>query len=95
MTTTTTQTVKISNLTSHNGNEVPNQFEIKTGEGVFFQSYKSIIAFIPNEGKTQLDIKYWDYSVTTSKYRNLFLGEDKKATQRKIDAGEYELTNLN
>lgn len=95
MTNVTAPTLKISNLTSHNGNEVPNQFEIETSEGKFFQSYKSKIVFIPNEGKTQLDSKYWNYSVTTSKYRNIFLGEDKKTTEKKIAAGEYELTNLN
>lgn len=55
-----------------------------------------MIVFIPNNGgKIQLDSQYWDYSKTTGKYRNLFLGEDKKATERKIASGEYELTNLN
>ena len=88
---------QVSNMTSTNGNDVPNQFKIKTSEGTFFQSYSSIIAFKPYDSlkKTQLDSYYWDYSKTTGKYRNMFLGEDKKETQRKIDAGVYELTNLN
>lgn len=87
-------TTKVSQFNGRNG-AVKNQFEITTPEGRYFQSYESVIAFISNDGKTQLDSKYWDYSKTTGKYRNQFLGEDKKATEAKIKAGEYELTNLN
>ena len=58
------------------------------------QSYDSIIVKI-EDGKTYLDSNYWDYSRTTSKYRNLFLGEDKKRTEKKIKEGIYILTNLN
>lgn len=87
--------MRVENMRSGNGNKIANQFEVRTSEGLYFQSYESVIAFIPNEGKTQLDEKYWDYSVTTSKYRNLFLGEDKKETARKIKEGEYILTDLN
>lgn len=88
--------IKIKNLESNKGNKISNQFEIMTEQGKFFQSYDSVIAFIPNDGnKIKLDINYWDYSKTTGKYRNIFLGEDKKETQRKINSGEYELTNLN
>lgn len=89
------QQTKVSQFEGRNG-AVKNQFEITTPQGRIFQSYESVIAFIPNDGgKIQLDSKYWDYSVTTSKYRNQFLGEDKKATEKKIAAGEYELTDLN
>ena len=35
-----------------------------------------------------------DYSVTTGKYRNQFLGETKKETEAKIKSGEYILTDL-
>ena len=87
--------MNVRNIRSNKGNEIPNQFEVTTEKGKFFQSYKSVIAFIPFVGKTQLDSKYWDYSVTTGKYRNIFLGEDKKTTEKKIASGEYELTNLN
>ena len=83
--------VKTENMTSSRGREVPNQFIITTEEGVYFQSYKSIIAFIPEgEGKTQIG-KDWTYSVTTGKYRNQFLGETKKETKAKLDSGEYDL----
>jgi predicted ribonuclease YlaK len=86
----------IRNMTSHNGNEVPNQFIITDENGNrFFQSYKTVISKIDKDGKVSLDADKWDFSVTTSKYRNLFLGEDKKATEKKIKSGDYTLTNLN
>jgi len=74
-----------------------NQFLIHTNEGTYFQSYNSIIAFIPNNGsKTQLDKTYWDYSQTTGRYRNLFLGDEGiKETRQKIADGTYILTDLN
>lgn len=87
---------KIQNMTSSTGNIVPNQFEIFTDKGIFFQSYDSVIAF--KEGKTDkiyLDENKWDYSTTTGTYRNQFLGETKKETQQKIDAGIYTLVDLN
>ena len=74
---------------------VANQFEIYTPKGVYFQSYHSIIAFKPHNGKTQLDEHYWDYSRTTSKYRNEFLRETTQETMHKIKEGEYKLVNLN
>lgn len=81
-------------MTSRNGNDIPNQFIIRTDEGTYFQSYRSIIAFKSN-GEVTLDRNKWDYSVTTGKYRNQFLGETKKETQAKIDSGVYKLTDLN
>ena len=63
--------------------------------GRYFQSYNSIIAFIDTNGSTYLDEDYWAFSVTTGKYRNEFLGEDKKSTIGKINSWEYTLTSLN
>lgn len=84
------------NMLSKHGNSVPNQFIIYTDEGRYFKSYSSIIAFIPNGDKpTILDVNKWDYSVTTGKYRNDFLREYKRDTQRKIDNGTYKLEDLN
>lgn len=85
-------------MTNSNGNKIPNQFIISTPEARYFQSYKSIIVKITYEdGKrvVYLDEYYWDYSRTTGKYRNQFLGEKKAETQAKIDNGEYKLTDLN
>jgi len=92
--------VKVRNMEGRNGNSVPNQFVIETDEGDYFQSYKSIIAFIPSfecndQVAVYLDRNKWDYSVTTGRYRNQFLGETKKETQDRIDGGEYALVDLN
>jgi hypothetical protein len=85
----------VKNMRSPNGNQVPNQFAIHADEGRYFQSYNSIIAFINNKGQVFLDDYYWDYSRTTGKYRNIFLGENKKVTEEKIKSGEYKLKELN
>ena len=88
--------IKVKQMTSpRSGGSVANQFIIYTPKGIYFQSYRSIIAFRPNNGKTVLDEYYWDYSRTTSKYRNEFLGEYIEETRAKIESGEYELQNLN
>jgi hypothetical protein len=73
---------------------VKNQFVIYTDEGQMFQSYDTIIALIDTQGRVFLD-KNWDYSKTTGKYRNKFLGEDKASTERKIKTGEYTIRDLN
>ena len=74
---------------------VKNQFLIHTDEGTYFQSYNTIIAFIDNEGKITLDEDKWDYSVTTSKYRNKFTGLTTQETKKKIESGEIQLVDLN
>lgn len=89
--------VSVRNMTGHSGREVSNQFIITTPEGEFFQSYETVIAHVPEDPAKpiQLDKNNWDYSVTTAKYRNKFLGENKSETARKIKSGEYILTDLN
>lgn len=87
--------VDVQNMQSSRGNDIPNQFEIFTQEGKYFKSYQSMIAFKPFKGKIVLDVNKWDYSVTTGKYRNIFLGETKKETEKKIKSGEYILADLN
>ena len=87
--------MKVYNMESPNGNKVANQFEIYTDEGKYFQSYRSIIAFINNKGQVFLDDYYWDYSRTTGKYRNIFLNEGIVETRKKIKSGEYKLKELN
>ena len=87
--------MKVENMTSNNGNKIANQFIIDDDNGnTFFQSYNSIIVKRNFDGVT-LDKNYWDYSVTTGKYRNLFLNETKKETEAKIKAGLYKLEDLN
>jgi len=101
--------MKVTNMTSNKGNKIANQFIIyDDNNNKYFQSYKSIIAKIENNDvieniginyqrnkKVYLDKNYWDYSVTTGKYRNIFLNETKKETEKKIKDGVYTLTNLN
>lgn len=86
--------MKVQNMASSRGNKIANQFIITDGNKEVFQSYSSVIVK-RMEGKVYLDEYYWDYSKTTGKYRNQFLGETKKETQEKIDRGEYILANLN
>ena len=77
---------------------VKNQFIItvrtKKGQKEVFQSYNTVIAVIDENRQVWLDY-HWDYSSTTGKYRNQFLGETIKETRKKIASGEYKVTNLN
>jgi hypothetical protein len=100
--------MKVCNMLSSKGNRVPNQFLIKDTtmtipdndrtltliEGDAFQSYNSIIALRSNSGDIYLDY-LWNYSKTTSKYRNQFLNETTAETRAKLLSGEYTLTDLN
>ena len=89
-------TAKVRQMTSNSsGRPVANQFVIYTDEGTYFQSYESVIVFRDNNRKIILDSYYWDYSRTTSKYRNQFLDEGIADTRSKIESGEYKLADLN
>jgi hypothetical protein len=81
-------------MKSSRGNAVPNQFIIENGNKRFFQSYKSIIVMV-DKGNVTLDNDTWNYSRTTAKYRNIFLGETTKEIESKINNGDYILKNLN
>tara|TARA_R100001460_G_scaffold65447_1_gene105781 strand:- start:635 stop:928 length:294 start_codon:yes stop_codon:yes gene_type:complete len=92
--------IKVKQLRSAtSGRDIPNQFIITTEDRKIFQSYDSIIAVKINMDNEKdyimLDKTYWDYSRTTGKYRNQFLGEDIKTTRKKIKSGEYRLADLN
>lgn len=85
-------------LQSSKGNDVPNQVRIITKGYEYFQSYNSIIVVIDYTKENKivwLDEYYWNYSRTTSKYRNEFLEEDTETIKKKIKSGEYKLANLN
>lgn len=71
-------------------------YSVVSTEGEWLISYGSPILFKPFDIAFPicLDERYWNYSRTTSKYRNLILGEDTKATRAKIAKGEYLLINL-
>ena len=87
----------VQNMTSQNGNKVPNHFVIKLPENVtIFQSYKTVIAQNRN-GEIVLDSKVLDYSATTTKYLKQFLNtsDSKKQLQAKVESGFYQVEDLN
>jgi hypothetical protein len=81
-------------VSPRSGREVANQYIVDCPGKTYFQSYSTVIA-LKKGGKVYLDKQAWNYSKTTGKYRNEFLGESKKETERKIKQGIYKLTNLN
>ena len=93
---------KVENMKNRVGKPVVNQFVINQIEGVIertiFQSYNSTVAMKVDNGDTYqiyLDNDTWDYSSTTGRYRNVFLGEDIHETRKKIKYNEYILVDLN
>ena len=95
--------MKVSNMTSSKGDPVPNQLIIDDGDFEYFQSYNSMIArkdWTFRKGSKQactieLDERYWDYSRTTSKYRNQFTGLTTAETKAGIKDGSIILVDLN
>ena len=97
--------MKVENMTSTRGNKIPNQFIItdyQEGNKIeYFQSYDVIIAKKVYDNKNFgiaeifIDQNYWDYSRTTGKYRNIFLGEGIRLTRNKLENNQYILTDLN
>lgn len=85
--------VRVEQMNGFNG-PVRNQFVILFENGTVFQSYHTIIA-AKISGEVFLDSDSWDYSRTTGKYRNMFLGESKAETFRRIKNGLYKLVDLN
>tara|TARA_Y100000401_G_scaffold15553_1_gene10597 strand:- start:36938 stop:37243 length:306 start_codon:yes stop_codon:yes gene_type:complete len=95
METTTINTPKVHNMTSSNGNKIANQFVIELGiDEEIFQSYKTIIAH-KKGAEITLDSDYWDYSRTTSKYRNSFLDMTTQEIKQGIKSGSIKLEKLN
>lgn len=88
--------MKVSNMFSSNGTQVPNQFIIDSGNKTVFQSYNTIVA-IKENGKVILDSNALEYSNTTLKYLKQFLNtsESKKSLYAKIESGFYATSDLN
>ena len=92
---------KVRHMKSRMGGNVANQFVIEVVEnGVdveYLQSYHSIIVRkeYGSRPSVTLDVNKWDYSSTTRRYRNKFLGETSRDVRMKINSGEYQLANLN
>ena len=87
--------VKVENMTSSNGNTVPNQFEIfVSGEGTYFQSYNTVIA-LRNQSEITIDTNALSYSNTTSKYLYRFLGMNRKEILAGIADGSIKQADMN
>ena len=72
--------MKIENLVNEKGNRVTNQFVIKNGSTVAFQSYDSMVCEIrpASMGFEKVVVlgKNWDYSKTTMKHLGNFLKQN-------------------
>jgi len=87
--------MRVGNMEStRTGRPVANQFIIRDNGITYFQSYDVIVAKIEGVQVT-LDKNYWDYSRTTAKYRNAFLGMTTKEVKQKIKDGDILLDDLN
>jgi hypothetical protein len=86
--------MKVTNITNGRGRKVPNQFIITEGNVYTFQSYNSVIAVVDFDNSIITLGGDWNYSTTTSRYRNRFfaglgLGElsDIVSVREAIKAG--------
>ena len=71
-----------------------NQYIIEHNGVTYFQSYDVIVAK-KSKGKTILDKDYYEYSRTTIKYRNMFLGMLSASVKESIRDGKITLGKLN
>lgn len=62
---------------------------------VYLQSYDSIVCMIDSVGRIFLNHKVYDYSKTTKKYRNMFLGLTTKELNRQIINGTIKMIPFN
>lgn len=69
--------VKVSQLINDNNNPAANQIVIKAPNGVYFQSYDSVVAFYNNDHKLYLG-RDWDFSNTTRKHLYIFIRDYTK-----------------
>ena len=89
--------VKIEPLRTTRGGVARNHYVIYTEDGKYLSSYGRIVVYIPNDPseKTALDKNFYDFSKTTSTYRNIFLKIPSPSVRASIDKGMFLLTNLN
>lgn len=64
--------MKVTNITNSRGRKVANQFIITDGNVYTFQSYNSVIAIVDFDNSIITLGSDWNYSTTTSRYRNKF-----------------------
>jgi hypothetical protein len=78
------------------GNPTPQQLNIVKDDGEYFQSYDVIVGKKDYaQGRIILDSKYWKYSKTTIKYRNIWAGLTTDAINTMVSNGTILLEDLN
>ena len=96
--------VSLEPMQSRGGNPLANQQILSDDNGSMFVSYGTKICYktekrfnIQGVRRPQyvFDENYWDYSRTTSKYRNEFLGFGVAECRQGIKEGWIKLDNLN
>ena len=97
-----TQFVNVEPMTTRGGNASANQLIMSDPHGETFVSYGTKICYRSfdkygpeRRPKYVFDEYYWDYSRTTSKYRNEFLGFGVAECRKGIKEGWIKLTDLN
>lgn len=76
--------MQVSNMLSHKGNKVANQFIIEYDRFTAFQSYSTLIAVYDHVNDTLYQDENF-YSRTTSKYLNMFVNEYQPLTISKVE----------
>lgn len=98
------QFLSVEPMTSRGGNPLANQQIMSSNLGQMFVSYGTNICYKSKQTykdgdvirpKYIFDEFYWNYSRTTSKYRNEFLGFGVNECRKGIKEGWIQLTNLN
>tara|TARA_R110002020_G_scaffold53200_1_gene149108 strand:- start:4491 stop:4784 length:294 start_codon:yes stop_codon:yes gene_type:complete len=95
--------MKVENMKNNNNNIVKNQFIITAGNKKYFQSYNRIIVMIEYDiyysdevlEDIYIDPDYYDYSKTTTRYRNIFLGVSNDTFKKNLKENKYTFKSLN
>lgn len=88
--------IKVENMQSSRGNDIPNQFVITTDEGRYFQSYNSVIAFKPYNKEEAFYKMFAGYSLadlSLNEYPSVYL--DEKDWDYSKTTGKYRNLFLN
>lgn len=82
---------------SPQGNFLKNQYVIETENGKFFQSYNDVIAYVPNLPclPTLVDVKKMEFSISTQKQTENFLGKTLEQVLFLIEDGKILNQELN
>lgn len=64
--------MRVEQMINDRGNGAMNQFILRVGNIIAFQSYDSMIATVDRDTKIITLFPAWDYSKTTGKHRNIF-----------------------